>query len=109
MSDIDSTTCFAFIQTQAQEHANAKGNIVSLEAKLKSVKAVLMDNSDASSLGAKEIDAYKDMRFLECANELAREVTKEAKLNTLIKAAFAKLETHRAELYMARQELKNLG
>jgi len=106
--EIDIEACFRFIQTSALEHSTAKGEVVLLEAKLKSVKGALMTFSEESSIAMKEADAYKNPDYMAVAKQLALETAKEAKLNTLIKAAFAKIEIYKSELYTQRKELKNL-
>ena len=108
MNEINVDACFQYIQTQADNHAFAKSEIIRTEAKLKATKAALMEASDQSSIAMREADAYRDIRYMEVAVEIANATREEAKLNTLIKAAFAKLECFRADLYTKRQELKNL-
>jgi len=108
MNEINVDACFKFIQTEADNHAFAKSEIIRLEAKLKATKAALMEASDQSSIAMRESDSYRDIRYMEVAVEIANATREEARLNTLIKAAFAKLECFRADLYTKRQELKNL-
>jgi hypothetical protein len=106
--NIDIQACFDYVQTNAQNLGKAKGEIIRLDAKLKAVKAAVMENSDASSVAMKEADAHKHIDYLQVVNELAHATAEECRLGILVKAAFQKIETHRSLTYLARQELKNL-
>jgi hypothetical protein len=107
--EISPEACFKFIQTEAPRHAEAKGEVIRLESKLKAVKGALMDSSEASSIAMKEADAYRHTAYMETVQELKEATVLETKLNTLIKAAFAKLEIFKVMEYTKRQEVKQLG
>lgn len=105
--EIDVEACFKYIQVNAQKIGHAKGELVRLESKVKATKAMLMDHSDASSIAMKEADAYKHVEYLTVVNELAQATALETELSIMVKAAFQKVETHRALEYTRRAEIKN--
>ena len=109
MDQIDVDACFRFVQANAQNLGNAKGEIIRLEGKLKATKAALMDASDSSSAAMKESDALRDVRYMEVVNELAAATAEETRLGIMIKAAFFKIEVFKTLEYTRRQEIKNLG
>tara|TARA_R110000868_G_scaffold302443_1_gene562964 strand:- start:881 stop:1207 length:327 start_codon:yes stop_codon:yes gene_type:complete len=107
--DINIENCFAYIQANADKLGKAKGEIIRLEAKVKATKAALMEASDSSSVAMKEADSLKALSYLEVVKELADMTAEETKLGIMIKAAFQKVETHRAIMYLQRQEMRNLN
>jgi hypothetical protein len=106
--NIDIQACFDYVQTNAQNLGKAKGEIIRLDAKLKAVKAAVMENSDASSIAMKEATAHKHIDYLQVVNELASATAEECRLGILVKAAFQKIETFRALEFTRRAEIKNI-
>ena len=107
--EINLERCFAFIQTEANNLGKHEGDVIRLEGKVKAVKAALMEASDSSSAAMKEMDSLRHPAYMEAVNELAEATAKKVQLGILIKAAFQKIECHRAGEYTKRQELRNLG
>lgn len=107
--DIDVAACFNYVQTNAQNLGNAKGEIIRLEAKVKATKAALMDASDSSSIAMKEVFAYGNPQYMAVVQELADATAEEARLGIMIKAAFFKIEVFKTLEYTRRQEIKNLS
>jgi hypothetical protein len=106
--EIDLEACFNYVQTNALNLGKAEADVIRLEGKMKAVKAALMDASDASSAAMKEVDSYRHSAYLEVVNELAEATAKKVQLGIMIKAAFQKIECHRAQSYTTRAELRNL-
>lgn len=106
--DIDIDACFKFVQANAQNLGNAKGEIIRLEGKLKATKAALMDASDSSSAAMKEADAHRHPEYMKVVSELSAATAEETRLGIMVKAAFQKIECWRANSYTTRQELRNL-
>ena len=109
MMEINIERCFAFIQTEAANLGKHEGDVIRLEGKVKATKAALMEASDSSSAAMKEVDAYRHPAYMECVAELAEATAKKIQLGILIKAAFQKVECHRSQEYVKRQELRSLG
>jgi len=107
--EINVEACFSYIQTNARKMGELEGDLVQLEGKLKATKAALMDASDSSSAAMKEVDAYKNIAYMEVVKELAQTTAMKTEISIMIKAAFQKIETHRAQVYLARQEAKNFS
>jgi hypothetical protein len=105
--EIDIEACFKYIQTNAQKLGHAKGELVRIEAKVKAIKAALMNDSAASSIAMKEADSYQHIEYLKVVQELADATALETELSIMVKAAFQKVETHRALEYTRRAEIKN--
>ena len=105
---IDVQACFDYVQTNAQQLGKAKGEIIRLEAKIKAIKAAIMDSSDATSIAMKEAESHKHPDYLQAINELAAATAEECRLGILVKAAFQKVETFRALEFTRRAEIKNL-
>ena len=103
---IDPTKAIEFIQKNAATYAQAKADRLYIEGYLKYLKASLMNESDSSSLGAKEQYAYSHARYLEqlSAMKVATEV--EEQLKYLMEAAKMKVEVWKTQEYTKRTEMK---
>jgi len=108
MNNIDVEACFAYIQSNAQKLGHYEGEIIRLEAKVKATKAALMEASSFTSATMKEASALKDQIYMEVVHELSSATAKKVELGIMIKAAFQKVETARAQMYLSRSELRNL-
>ena len=106
--DINVEGCFHYIQSNARKMGELEGDLIALEGKLKATKAVLMEQSESSSAAMKEVDAFRNPAYMEVVNELAKATAMKTEISIMIKAAFQKIETARAQEYTKRQELKNL-
>ena len=109
MDTIDVDACFRFVQANAQNLGNAKGEIIRLEGKIKQTKAVLMEHSDQGSVAMREADAHKSQEYMKVVQELAEATSEETRLGIMIKAAFFKIEVFKAMEYTRRAEVRNLG
>ena len=104
--EIDPTRASVFIQENALPYAQAKADRLFIEGYLKSVKAILMNESDLSSLGAKEQFAYSNIRYQEQLNALRLAVEQEERLKYLMEAAKMKVEVWKTQEYTKRTEMK---
>jgi hypothetical protein len=104
--EIDPTRAIVFIQENALPYAQAKADRLFIEGYLKSVKAILMNESDLSSLGAKEQFAYSNIRYQEQLNALRLAVEQEERLKYLMEAAKMKVEVWKTQEYTRRTEMK---
>lgn len=104
--EIDPTRAIVFIQENALPYAQAKADRLFIEGYLKSVKAILMNESDLSSLGAKEQFAYSNIRYQEQLNALRLAVEQEERLKYLMEAAKMKVEVWKTQEYTKRTEMK---
>ena len=104
--EIDPTRAIVFIQENALPYAQAKADRLFIEGYLKSVKAILMNESDLSSLGAKEQFAYSNIRYQEQLNALRLAVEQEERLKYLMDAAKMKVEVWKTQEYTKRTEMK---
>ena len=104
--EIDPTRAIVFIQENALPYAQAKADRLFIEGYLKSVKATLMNESDSSSLGAKEQYAYSHERYLEQLSAMRVAVEQEERLKYLMEAAKMKVEVWKTQEYTKRTEMK---
>lgn len=107
--EINPLKAIAFIRDKAPEFAQAKANRVYIENALKSVKATLMADSEATSLGAKEIEAYSHSDYKLQLEALREAVEAEERLRWHLLAAQMKVETWKVYEYSKRAELRNLN
>lgn len=106
--EINPELALAFIQKNASEFAEAKGKRIYLENFLKTVKAQQMNESDSSSLGARETDAYASQQYIDTCLALRQAVEQEERLKWLLTAAQAKIEVWKTIEYGKRAEMRNL-
>jgi len=104
--DIDPTRAIEYIQKNALPYAKAKSERLFIEGYLKSVKAILMNECDLSSLGAKEQFAYSNIRYQEQLNALRIVVEEEERLKYLMEAAKMKVEVWKTQEYTKRTEMR---
>lgn len=76
-----------FMVDSAQEYADACGEVVALENKMKSAKAALMNASSQSSAAMKECDALAHPTFIDYIGQHAEAVRKQTFIKTKLKAA----------------------
>lgn len=106
MYEIDPTRAIVFIQENALPYAQAKADRLHIEGYLKSLKATLMNESDSSSLGAKEMYAYSHALYIEQLRALHTAVEQEERLKYLMEAAKMKVEVWKTQEYTKRTEMK---
>ena len=109
IDQIDPVRCAKFIQETAPKFAKAKADRTFIENYLRTVKSQLMGNSDATSLGQREADAYASQKYVDQLNGLREAVELEETFRWQMTAAQAKLEIWKVCEYSKRQEMRNLG
>ena len=108
INEIDPLRCAKFIQDTAPKFAKAKADRTFIENYLRTVKSQLMGDSDATSLGQREADAYASQKYVEQLNGLREAVEQEETYRWQMTAAQAKLEIWKTTEYSRRAEMKNL-
>lgn len=104
--EIDPTKAIEFIQKNAETYAQAKADRLYIEGFLKYVKATLMNESDASSLGAKETYAYSHEQYRQQLEAMRVATEQEEKLKYLMEAAKMKVEVWKTQEYTKRTEMR---
>jgi hypothetical protein len=77
--------------------SKAKGHLSQIEAFKSSLKAIEMSKSEATSLGAKEMDAYKSQAFQDICKAIGVATEEAEKYKQAIDLAKLKWETWRTE------------
>ena len=95
-----------FIAENSRAYAKAKAQRVLIENSLRSVKARLMNESGAKTLGDREAEAYAHEDYLVQVRGLAEAVEEEERLRWLMEAAKMKVEVWRTTQFTARTEMK---
>ena len=96
-----------FIRDHAEAYAQAKANVLYLTEYRKSMKALLMIESDAKTESAKESYAYAHIDYIAHIKALAVAVQESERLRWLMVAAEAKIEVWRSLEASARLEMKS--
>jgi hypothetical protein len=96
-----------FIRDHAEAYAQAKANVLYLTEYRKSMKALLMIESDARTESAKESYAYAHVDYIAHIKALASAVQEYERLRWLMVAAEAKIEVWRSLEASARLEMKS--
>ena len=109
IEEVDPIKAINYIRDNAPAYAKAKAERIYIENALKSVKATLMADSDATSLGAKEIEAYSHPNYKLQLEGLREAVEIEERLRWLLLGAQMKVEVYKTQEYARRQELRNLN
>ena len=104
--EIDPTKAIEFIQKNAETYAQAKADRLFIEGYLKYVKANLMNQSDSSSLGAKEQYAHSHEEYLQQLEAMKVATEQEEKLKYLMEAAKMKVEVYKVQEYTKRTEMR---
>lgn len=108
MDQIDPNKAIAYIQSKAQEFADAKANRIYIENYLKTIKAKLMSQEDGT-LGAKEIFAYSHPDYKLQLDGLKAAVEIEENLKWMLEAARLRVDVWKTMQHNARAEMRNLG
>ena len=104
--EINPLKAIEFIQINAEAYAQAKATRIFIESYLKYVKADLMNQSDASSLGAKEQYAYSHEEYRIQLEGMEVAIEQEEKLKYLMDAAKMKVEVWKTQEYTKRTEMR---
>jgi len=94
--EINIFRCLDFIRDNSQAMAQAKANRVYADEFRKSLKAILMQQSESSTASAKEADAYAHQSYLDHLEGLRQAVESEEVLRWRMVAAQAKIEVWRS-------------
>ena len=96
-----------FIRDHSTDLAEAKATVLYLTEYRKSMKALLMIESDAKTESAKESYAYAHIDYIAHIKALAEAVQESERLRWLMVAAEAKIEVWRSLEASARLEMKS--
>jgi hypothetical protein len=95
--DIDPNKAIEFIIKQSGIYAQAKANRVYIENYLRSAKSKMMLESTATSIAAKEMEAYATDDYIALLDGLKEAVETEEKLRWQLIAAQARIEIWRSQ------------
>jgi hypothetical protein len=109
MTDEQAQKAIDFIRDNAPAFAKAKADRTYIENALKSKKAVLMADSDASSLGAKEMYAYAHADYVELLMGLKAAVAIEEETKWLMEAAKLRFEHWKTLQFNNRVEARAMS
>ena len=109
MNDEIAQKAIDFIRDNAPAFAKAKADRTYIENALKSKKAVLMADSDASSLGAKEMYAYAHADYVELLMGLKAAVAIEEETKWLMEAAKLRFEHWKTLQFNQRIEARAMS
>ena len=97
MKDYDPNDAIDYIFKTAPEYAKAKGNLAQFEAFKHSLKAIEMSKSEATSIGAKEMDAYKSQPYQELCEAIGLATEEVETLRWKLIAAQLRVDIWRTE------------
>jgi hypothetical protein len=97
MKDYDPNDAIDFIFKTAPLYAKAKGHLAQFEAFKHSLKAIEMAKSEATSLGAKEMDAYKSQAYQELCEAIGMATEEAEGLRWQLIAAQLRVDIWRTE------------
>ena len=109
MNDEIAQKAIDFIRDNAPAYAKAKAERTYVENALKSKKAVLMADSDANSLGAKEMYAYAHADYVELLLGLKAAVAIEEETKWLMEAAKLRFEHWKTVQFNNRVEARAMS
>ena len=109
MTEQDAERAIDYIRDQAPKCAQAKAERTYIENALKSKKAILMADSDASSLGAKEMYAYAHPDYMTLLMGLKAAVATEEELKWRMEAAKLRFEHYKVECFNTRVEARAMS
>ena len=104
--EINPLKAIEFIQINAAVFAEAKSNRIHIENYLKYLKATLVNDSDATTLGAKDTYAYSHPRYKEQLDAMKVAIEAEERMKYLLEAAKLKIEVWKTQEYTKRTEMK---
>jgi hypothetical protein len=109
MTDEEAQKAIDFIRDNAPAYAKAKAQRTYVENALKSKKAVLMADSDASSLGAKEMYAYAHADYVELLMGLKAAVAIEEETKWLMESNKLRFEFWKTQQFNNRVEARAMS
>ena len=93
----DPNDAIDFIFKKAPEYAKAKGNLAQFEAFKHSLKAIEMSKSEATTIGGKEMDAYKSQAYQELCEAIGLATEETERLRWELEAARMRFELYRTQ------------
>ena len=96
-----------FIRDHALSYAEAKANVIYMTEYRKTIKALLMNESDAKTESAKESYAYAHLSYQQHLEALRQSISEAERLRWLLIAAETKIEVWRSLESSARAEGKS--
>ena len=97
MKDYDPNDAIDFIFKTAPLYAKAKGELAQFEAFRHSLKAIEMSKSEASTIGGKEMDAYKSQAYQELCEAIGLATEEAEALKWQLEAAKMRFELYRTQ------------
>ena len=97
MKEYDPNDAIDFIFKTAPAYAKAKGELAQFEAFKHSLKAIEMSKSEATSLGGKEVDAYKSQAYQELCEAIGLATEEAEALKWQLEAAKMSFDAWRTE------------
>jgi hypothetical protein len=97
MKDYDPNDAIDFIFKTAPHYAKAKGNLAQFEAFKHSLKAIEMSKSEATTIGGKEMDAYKSQAYQELCEAIGLATEETEALRWQLEAAKMRFEAWRSQ------------
>ena len=107
IEDISPFKALDFMRDNAKAYAHAKADVIYMTEFRKSLKAMLMAESDAKTESAKETFAYSDNRYIQHLNGLRQAIATAEEYRWKLIAAEAKIEVWRSLESSARAEGKS--
>ena len=95
--DYDPNDAIDFIFKTAPLYAKAKGELAQFEAFRHSLKAIEMSKSTATTIGAKEMDAYKSQPYQELCEAMGLATEAAEALKWQLEAAKMRFELYRTQ------------
>ena len=109
LTEHDAQRAIDFLRDNAPKFAQAKAERTYIENALKSKKAILMADADASSLGAQEMYAYAHPDYMQLLQGLKAAVAIEEEMIWMMKAAQLRFEHWKTQQFNQRVEARALG
>jgi hypothetical protein len=97
MKEYDPNDAIDFIFKTAPLYAKAKGELAQFEAFKHSLKAIEMSKSTATTIGAKEMDAYKSQPYQELCEAIGLATEEAEALKWQLEAAKMRFEAWRTD------------
>jgi hypothetical protein len=103
MKEIDPNEAIDFIFKTASQYAKAKGELAELENFRPSLKAIKMSQTDETSIGGQEREAYRSPEYQELCKAIGIATEKAEKLRWSLEAARLRVEVWRTQQATNRQ------
>jgi hypothetical protein len=103
MKEIDPNEAIDFIFKNASLYAKAKGQLAELENYRHSLKAIKMSQTDETSLGAQEREAYRSPEYQELCKAIGIATEEAEKLKWSLISAQLRVEVWRTQQATNRQ------